>query len=46
MRKVALAMNTALNGKVDDLSEWFGDVADDLYTEIDRGLAGFEAQQR
>lgn len=42
MRKVVLAMNTTLNGKVDDLSEWFGDVADDLYTEIDRGLAGFD----
>jgi dihydrofolate reductase len=42
MRKVVLAMNTTLNGTVDDLFTWFDEVTDDLYTEIDRGLAGFD----
>lgn len=42
MRKVVLAMNTTLNGKVDDLFAWFDGVTDDLYTEIDRGLASFD----
>lgn len=42
MRKVVLAMNTTLNGKVDDLSAWFDGVPDDLFAEIDRALTGFD----
>jgi hypothetical protein len=42
MRKVVLVMNTTLNGKVDDLFAWFDGVTDDLYAEIDRGLASFD----
>lgn len=43
MREVVLAMNTTLNGKVDDLSAWFDGVPDDLFVEIDRSLAEFDA---
>jgi len=42
MRKVILAMNTTLDGTVDDLFAWFDGVSDDLYTEIDRALGSFD----
>ena len=42
MRKVVLAMNTAINGRVDDPYTWCVDLTDDHYTVIDQGYATFD----
>jgi dihydrofolate reductase len=42
MRKIVLAMNTTLNGRLDDPFAWFADMSDDLYTEIDRAYTTFD----
>jgi dihydrofolate reductase len=42
MRDVVLAMNTTVNGRLDDPEAWFVGLSDDLYTEIDRGHSTFD----
>jgi dihydrofolate reductase len=42
VRKVVLAMNTTLNGRLDDPFAWMVGVGDDLYAEIDRAYGTFD----
>ncbi|HWL97352.1 MAG TPA: dihydrofolate reductase family protein [Nocardioidaceae bacterium] len=42
MRRVVLAMNTTVNGRLDDPEAWFGGLTDDIYGEIDRGSDTFD----
>jgi hypothetical protein len=39
---VVLAMNTTVNGRLDDPFAWFVGVAEDLYGEINRGYETFD----
>ena len=42
MRNVVLAMNTTVNGRLDDPDAWFVGLSNDHYTEIDRGYATYD----
>jgi len=42
MRNVVLAMNTTINGRLDDPYAWLVGLSDDHYTEIDRGYSTFD----
>ncbi|MFC7618870.1 dihydrofolate reductase family protein [Microlunatus sp. GCM10028923] len=42
MRKLVLAMMTAVNGRLDDPDAWTSGISDDHYREIDRGYATFD----
>jgi hypothetical protein len=42
MRKVVLAMNTTLNGRLDDPFAWSVGIGDELYAEIDRVYGTFD----
>jgi dihydrofolate reductase len=42
MRKVVLAMNTTLNGRLDDPFAWSVEIGEGLYAEIDRAYGTFD----